>query len=65
MHPYAFPGNRSGAFNMRAGDRVIYQIDGRHGVADEFLSDGDAYVSFDDGSYDTVKWNHLQPEAAR
>lgn len=63
MHPSAFPNNRSGAWMMRAGDRVVYQIDGRHGIADEFLPDGDAFVSFDDGSYGTVKWNHLAPES--
>jgi hypothetical protein len=62
MHPYAFPDNRSGANGMHAGDRVVYQIDGRHGVADEFLHDGDAFVSFDDGRCGTVKWNHLRPE---
>lgn len=62
LHPFAFSGNKSGAFNMRAGDRVIYEIDGRHGRADEFLSDGDAFVTFDDGSYETVKWNNLRKE---
>lgn len=62
-HPLAFPGNRSGARTMRAGDRVIYTIDGRRGVADEFLSDGDTFVSFDDGEFGNVKWNHLEPES--
>lgn len=62
MHPLAWPDNRSGAFDMRAGDRVVYVIDVRHGVADEFLRDGDAFVTFDDGSYETVKWNHLVKE---
>lgn len=47
---------------MKAGDRVTYSIDGRSGVADEFLHDGDAFVSFDDGKFETVKWNHLVPE---
>lgn len=63
MHPSAFPNNRSGANGMKAGDRVVYRIDGRRGVADEFLPDGDAFVSFDDGKFETVKWNHLYPEA--
>ena len=61
-HPLAITPNRSGAFGMAAGDRVIYQIDGRRGVADEFLCDGDAFVTWDDGTCGTVKWNHLQKE---
>lgn len=62
MHPMARTGNRSGAFDMNSGDRVVYRADGRHGVADEFLHDGDAYVSFDDGTFETVKWNNLFKE---
>ncbi len=62
MHPFAFSNNRSGAFNLNAGDRFIYDIDGRRGVADEFLQDGDAYVTWDDGTYGMVKWNHMSPE---
>lgn len=63
MHPLATTGHRNGANGMKAGDRVIYTIDGRRGVADEFLHDGDAFVSFDDGTHATVKWNNLRPEA--
>lgn len=59
-HPMALP-NKSGACGMKAGDRVIYTIDGRTGIADEFLQDGDTFVVWDDGSFDTVKWNHLKP----
>lgn len=62
MHPFAQTEHRSGANGMKAGDRVIYVIDGRHGVADEFFSDGDTFMTFDDGSHETVKWNHLRPE---
>lgn len=58
MHPLARDGNKSGAFDMRAGDR-IRSIDGREGVADEFLSDGDALVTWRDGTSETVKWNTL------
>ena len=47
---------------MKAGDRVVYMIDGRRGVADEFLHDGDCFVTFDGGRHETVKWNHLIPE---
>lgn len=61
-HPFAQTEHRNGANGMKAGDRVIYTIDGRHGIADEFLSDGDTFMSFDDGSCETVKWNHLRPE---
>lgn len=62
FHHFAWPGNKSGACGMKAGDRIIYAIDGRHGRCDEFLSDGDAFVVFDEGSYETVKWNHLEKE---
>ncbi len=44
---------------MSAG-RVIYKLDGRTGVADEFLQDGDTYVTWDDGTFGTVKWNYLE-----
>jgi hypothetical protein len=37
MHPLAQNNHRSGACGMKNGDRVIYTIDGRRGVADEFL----------------------------
>lgn len=65
MHPLARPDNQSGAFDMNAGDRVIHMVDGRHGVADEFLHDGDALVSFDDGSFEIVKWAQLRKEPPR
>jgi hypothetical protein len=49
---------------MQSGGRVIH-LDGRRGVADEFLSDGDALVSWDDGTFDTVRWNSIRPEGTR
>lgn len=52
---------RGGAMGMLAGDRVRYTIDGRTGVADEFTHDGDAFITWDDGTFGTVKWNHLEP----
>lgn len=61
-HPMSVPNNRSGAFFLSAGDRFVYDIDGRHGFADEFLHDGDALVTFDDGKHETVKWNNMSPE---
>lgn len=60
-HPLSLPGNHSGAIGLKAGDRFIY-TDGRRGRLDECLQDGDAFVTWDDGTCDTVKWNHLRPE---
>ena len=62
MHPFAQPDKRNGALGMKAGDRVRYRLDGRTGVADEFLHDGDAFITWDDGTYGTVHWNHLEKE---
>lgn len=58
-HPHALP-NKSGAFDMKAGDRVRSTIDGRTGIADEFTHDGDAYMVWDDGTFGMYKWNHLE-----
>ena len=33
---------------MKASDRVRHTVDGRTGVADEFLHDGDAFMTWDD-----------------
>jgi hypothetical protein len=65
MHPLALKGKsggNSGAWNeVHSGDHVIYLIDGRTGVLDECLPDGDAFVTWDDGGFGTVKWHHLAP----
>lgn len=66
-HPLAFThhksGGNSGAWNeVHAGDRIIYLIDGRTGMLDECLHDGEAFVTWDDGTYETVKWHNLAPE---
>lgn len=61
MHPLAIEG-KNGANGMVVGDRVVHVPDGRRGVADEFLHDGDAFITFDDGQFATVKWNNLMPE---
>jgi hypothetical protein len=66
MHPLARPGNKSGGnsggpYEVRAGDKVYYDIDGRTGVLDECLQDGDALITWDDGTFGKVKWNHLSP----
>jgi hypothetical protein len=63
-HPLAIPGNKSGAFDMRAEDRFKYTLDGRTGRVDEFLHDGDAFVTWDDGSHGEIKWNHMKLYAA-
>lgn len=70
MHPFAIPGNRSGGNSgsprqVSSGDRIIYDLDGRCGTLDECLQDGDAFVTWDDGTFGTVKWNHLRPDNAR
>lgn len=64
IHPLATPGNRSGAFGLNARDRFVHDPDGRRGRADEFLSDGDAFVTWDDGTWDCVRWNQMSPEPA-
>lgn len=57
---------RNGATNkngqkMKAGDKVRCMFTGKTGTADEFLQDGDASVSWDDGSGGMPKWWHLEP----
>lgn len=61
-HPFAIPGNQSGAAGLNAGDRFVHDHSARRGWADEFLQDGDALVTYDDGEHATVKWSHLSPE---
>lgn len=64
-HPMSFGPNGGisrGTNSLRAGERFIYTIDGRHGRADEILQDGDAYVTWDDGTWDCIKWNYMIPE---
>lgn len=53
---------RSGANGMKEGDRVVYLPTQEHGLAGEFLQDGDVAVTFDDGSHNTVKWIQLVKE---
>jgi len=65
-HPFSVKGQSGcdcGAVGKLAeGDRFIYAINLRTGVADEFLHDGDAFVTWDDGTYGTIKWNWMYPE---
>lgn len=71
MHPFAIAdpsarqsGGNCGAWNeVHAGDYVIYLIDGRCGTLDKCLHDGDAFVTWDDGTFGTVRWYHLAPSA--
>lgn len=65
-HPLAFSdspsGGNSGCWNeVRSGDSIIDLISGRTGTLDECLHDGDALVTWDDGSFGTVKWCNLAP----
>lgn len=53
---------RSGGNGMKEGDRIVHEPTGHHGVAGEFLQDGDVCVTFDDGSSGMVKWNSCRPE---
>ncbi len=58
------PGSQNGfedanGLDVRAGDRVLYTINGRKGLLMEALQDGDAYVQWDDGLRGEVKWRHL------
>lgn len=62
-HPMAFP--NTGGFedrngnDVKAGDKVLYLINGRKATLDEALQDGDAYVTYEDGTHGNIKWNHL------
>ena len=59
MHPLARTNNQSGTMNLRSGDRVRHILDGRIGVADEFTQDGDALMTWSDGSFGIVRSTHL------
>lgn len=65
MHPHAFKDNNGGFIDgndhkVSAGDRVEYKYENhRTGVLDEALQDGDAFVTWDDGIFATVKWINL------
>ncbi len=63
-HPHSFPGNKNGFHDgfdekVEEGDKVFYTVDRRIATLDEALQDGDAFVTFEDGSYGTVKWRNL------
>ena len=68
MHPFALESrHKSGcdcgaSGKLSAGDRFVYAIDMRTGIADEFLHDGDAFVTWDDGSFGTIRWNWMYPD---
>lgn len=62
MHPLcAFPNNQTGALGMNSGDRIRCASTGKTGIVDEFLPDGEALVSWDDGSFSTPKWSQIEP----
>lgn len=67
MHPFVILDHKNGGTNkygqrMQSGDRVKNPFNNKIGTADEFLQDGDTYITYDDGTYDCVKWYHLVPE---
>lgn len=57
----AFTQHPTGANNMMSGQSVLYLPDQRVCRVDEFTSDGDAFVTYPDGTYDLVRWRHLAP----
>lgn len=52
---------RGGFYDYRNGDILFCK--GRACRLDEALQDGDALVTFEDGSHDVVKWGELSREA--
>lgn len=60
-HPHAIQEDgETGFYGIMAGERIV--VGGKHGWLDEALCDGDAYVSFDDGTFATVRWNAVERE---
>ena len=65
MHPLAFEENKSAFTRYRTGerfqtgDKIRHAKDGRTGTLDEVLHDGEAFVTWDDGTYDTLKWEEI------
>ncbi len=56
-HPLALPDNQSSALGFRVGEILNY---GACVVrVDEFLPDGDAYVTNESGDHLVVSWNRL------
>lgn len=65
MHPHAFPNESAcetehGRF--KSGQAVM--VDGRPATLDEVLPDGEAFITFNDGTPATVKWNQLRASRA-
>ncbi len=66
MHPMALTDHKNGGTNrngqsMTAGDKVRCMFTGKTGIANEFLQDGDTYVTWDDGTFGQPKWYNLEP----
>jgi hypothetical protein len=66
-HPLAWRAMSGNGFDLGRGrftgdDRIICTLNGKHGYMDEAMHDGDALVSYDDGTFDIVKWGHLRKE---
>lgn len=58
-HPLALADDgKSGFYGIIAGERIRWN--GKLGYLDEALPDGDAYISLDDGTFETVRWNSVE-----
>lgn len=58
-HPLSFEGSSpSGFFGHTSGD-ILTHSSGKKCRLDEALPDGEAFVTFEDGTYGEVKWNSL------
>lgn len=43
--------------SVKGGDRIEFR-DGRRGTMDEAMQDGEAFVTWDDGTHETINWKH-------
>lgn len=58
-HPLTF-NTDTGANGMKAGE-IVQHRDGRKCRLDEALHDGDAFVTWEDGTWGETKWYQLEP----
>ena len=56
--PHPLARGSGGAYGMKAGD-IVQHKNGRKCRLDEALPDGDAFVTWEDGTYGETKWHHL------
>lgn len=58
-HPLAFNGSSSTGFYGHTSGDILTHVSGKKCRLDEALPDGEAFITFEDGTYDCVKWNSL------